>query len=110
MSDRLVVKRQTPGRARWMLAAAVLLGVVALWGLFEWGRKTGGYDRFEAARQIKDCHLARGVVVLTLYGDKTARQRATQAGVDAFVEKGTSIRTLSEIIQQVWSEVSRPSP
>lgn len=72
--------------------------------------KMPGMDGFEAARQIKDCHLARGVVVLTLYGDKTARQRATQAGVDAFVEKGTSIRTLSEIIQQVWSEVSRPGP
>ena len=71
--------------------------------------KMPGMDGFEAARQIKDCHLARGVVVLTLYGDKTTRQRATKAGVDAFVEKGTSIQMLSEIIQQVWSKVSRPS-
>ena len=65
-----------------------------------------GMDGFEAARQIKDRHLAKGVVVLTLYGDKAARERAANVGVDAFVEKGTSIRTLSETIRQVWSEVS----
>jgi DNA-binding NarL/FixJ family response regulator len=60
-------------------------------------------DGFEAARQIKDRCLARGVVALTVYGDHTARERADRAGVDAFVEKGTSIQTLSEIIRQVWS-------
>ena len=65
-------------------------------------------DGFEATRQIKDRCLARGVVALTVYGDDTARERADRAGADAFVEKGTSIQTLSEIIRQVWSEVSSP--
>jgi len=60
-------------------------------------------DGFEAAQQIKDRHLARGVVALTLYGDTTTRKRAASAGVDAFVEKGASIQTLSEIIRQVSS-------
>jgi DNA-binding NarL/FixJ family response regulator len=65
-------------------------------------------DGFEATQQIKDRHLARGVVALTIYGDTTTRKRAASVGVDAFVEKGASIQRLSEIIRQVWSEVSSP--
>jgi len=61
-------------------------------------------DGFEAAQQIKDRHLARGVVALTLYGDTTTRKRAASAGVDAFVEKGASIQTLNDIIRQVSSQ------
>lgn len=61
-------------------------------------------DGFEAARQIKDRHLARGVVALTIYSDDSARARAALVGVDAFVEKGTSIQTLNEIIRQVSSQ------
>jgi DNA-binding NarL/FixJ family response regulator len=66
--------------------------------------KMPGMDGFEAARRIKDRHLARGVVVLTLYGQNAAREQAARMGVDAFVEKGTSIQTLNEIIRQVWSQ------
>ena len=51
MSDRLVIKRKTSGRARFFLAAAALLGMLALWGLFEWGRKAGGHDRIQAAQE-----------------------------------------------------------
>jgi DNA-binding NarL/FixJ family response regulator len=65
-------------------------------------------DGFEATRQIKDRCLARGVVALTVYGDDSARLRADRAGADAFVEKGTSLQTLSEIIWQVWGEISSP--
>jgi DNA-binding NarL/FixJ family response regulator len=61
-------------------------------------------DGFEATRQIKDRCLARGVVALTVYGDDSTRSRADRAGADAFVEKGTSLQTLSEIIRQVWSQ------
>jgi glucan biosynthesis protein C len=55
----------------------------------------------EATRHIKGRHLAQGVIVLTVYGDHSARQRAARAGADAFVEKGTSIQALSRAIQQV---------
>ena len=61
-------------------------------------------DGFEATRQIKDRCLARGVVALTIYAEDSARSLADRAGVDAFVEKGASIQTLSEIIRQVWSQ------
>jgi DNA-binding NarL/FixJ family response regulator len=62
-------------------------------------------DGFEATRQIKDRRLARGVVALTIYGDDSSRERADRAGADAFVEKGASLQTLSEIIRQVWTGV-----
>jgi DNA-binding NarL/FixJ family response regulator len=58
-------------------------------------------DGLEATRHIKGRHLAKGVIILTVYGDESARQRATRAGADAFVEKGTSIQRLSQAIQQV---------
>jgi outer membrane murein-binding lipoprotein Lpp len=91
MPDRLVVKRQAPGRARWMLAAAVVLGVVALWGLFEWGRKTGGYDRFEAARQKTE--LRAEIDRLEVDNRELARQLAI-------------LETAAKVEQQAYDEVS----
>jgi two-component system NarL family response regulator len=60
-------------------------------------------DGFEATRHIKDRHPACRVVALSIYADAAARERATRSGVDAFVEKGTPIQALSEIIRQVCS-------
>ena len=60
-------------------------------------------DGFEATRQIIDRHLAKGVVALTLYGNQHNRERAARVGVDAFVEKGTAIDTLVEIIREVYT-------
>ena len=62
--------------------------------------KMPGMDGFEATRQIKTRRLARSVVALTIYGDDSAREQAAQVGVDAFVEKGTSIRALAETIRK----------
>lgn len=63
-----------------------------------------GLNGFEATRQIKERHLAKGVVVLTIHGHHSARERAARMGADAFIEKGTPIQTLIETIRQVWSE------
>jgi DNA-binding NarL/FixJ family response regulator len=62
-----------------------------------------GLDGIEAARQIKARRLARGVVMLTIHAHPAARARATQAGADAFVEKGTDIPTLVEAIRRAAS-------
>ena len=58
-------------------------------------------DGFEATRQIKERYLAGGVVVLTIHGNRQARERAARAGVDAFVEKGAAIEMLVEVIREV---------
>ncbi len=63
--------------------------------------KMPGMDGFEATRQIKARRLARSVVALTIYGDDAAREQAARMGVDAFVEKGTSIQALAETIRKI---------
>jgi DNA-binding NarL/FixJ family response regulator len=51
-------------------------------------------DGYQAAAQIKaNCPSCR-VIVLTICGDEIARQRAAEAGVDAFVVKGVPISAL----------------
>ncbi len=55
-------------------------------------------DGYEAARQIKALRPACRVVALTVHGDEAARQKAHQAGVDAFLLKGTGVESLVEAI------------
>lgn len=51
----------------------------------------GGY---EATRQIKAYSPDCRVIALTIHGDETVRQKASQAGVDDFVVKGAPINSL----------------
>jgi len=59
-------------------------------------------DGFEATRQIKGRHLAGGVIALTLYGSQHNRERAAQAGADAFIEKDAAVDTLEKKIREVY--------
>jgi two-component system nitrate/nitrite response regulator NarL len=55
-------------------------------------------DGYEATRQIKaGCPSCR-VVALTVHGYETARQKASQSGVDIFLVKGGSVETLVQAI------------
>jgi DNA-binding NarL/FixJ family response regulator len=56
-------------------------------------------DGYEATRQIKTLHPGCRVVVLTVHGYDHARQKALQAGADAFVVKGASLESLLQAIQ-----------
>jgi len=58
-----------------------------------------GLDGFEATRQIKALHLARKVIVLTVYGDVFNQQKAMEAGADAFIVKGTDLRTMLDLFE-----------
>ena len=59
-----------------------------------------GMDGFEATRRIKAMHLARTVIVLTVYGDDLSRQKAKEAGADAFIVKGTDLLTMLDLFGQ----------
>jgi len=59
-------------------------------------------DGFEATRQIKNRHLAGGVIALTLYSSQHNRERAAQVGADAFIEKDATIDTLEKKIREVY--------
>lgn len=61
-----------------------------------------GWDGFEAAWQIKRRRLAKGVVGLSIKSDDRTRQLATSVGVDALVEKGTTVQWLNTTIQSVF--------
>lgn len=58
-------------------------------------------DGFEATRLIKDRHLAKGVVVLSMHSYPSARERAAKTGVDAFVEKVAAVGALIPAIRRV---------
>ena len=55
-------------------------------------------DGYEAARRIKDCWPGCRVVALTVHDDEATRQKASQAGVDVFLVKGSRLNTLVEAI------------
>jgi len=50
MKSPLVVRPRTPGRFRYALLAAIVLSAVTVWGVFEWGRRAGGYEALESDR------------------------------------------------------------
>jgi DNA-binding NarL/FixJ family response regulator len=66
-----------------------------------------GLDGFEATEAIKSRRLAKSVIMLTIYGQPENRLRASSAGVDFFLEKGTDIQALLAAIQQV-SRTNKP--
>ena len=55
-------------------------------------------DGYLATEQIKNQHPSCWVVALTVHGYEEARQRALQAGVDAFIVKGEPIESLVQAI------------
>jgi len=55
-------------------------------------------DGYQAARQIKAICPACRVVALTVYGDPASRNRAAEAGVDAFLVKGVAVESLVQAI------------
>jgi DNA-binding NarL/FixJ family response regulator len=66
-----------------------------------------GLDGFEASEQIKRRGLAKGIIMLTIYGEPENRNRAASVGIDLFLEKGVGIATLVSAIQQVgWSGIN----
>jgi two-component system nitrate/nitrite response regulator NarL len=55
-------------------------------------------DGYEATRQIKAGSPSCRVVALTVHGYESARQKASQCGVDVFLVKGGSVETLVQAI------------
>ncbi len=53
-----------------------------------------GMNGFRATQQIKELDPATRVVILSVHATDQDRERARQAGADAFVEKGASLETL----------------
>lgn len=59
-------------------------------------------DGTAATRSIKKGYPEVGVLMLTMHGSQNARQRAFEAGVDGFVEKGITMDELADSIRRVY--------
>jgi len=55
-------------------------------------------DGYRATRQIKNLYPSCRIVALTVHGYEEARQKALQAGVDAFIVKGEPVENLVQAI------------
>ena len=58
-------------------------------------------DGAAATKSIKERDPGVGVLMLTMHGSANARQRAFEAGVDGFVEKGIAMEELADSIRRV---------
>jgi two-component system response regulator DesR len=58
-------------------------------------------DGTAATRSIKERDPGVGVLMLTMYGSQNARQRAVEAGIDDFAEKGIAMDELAHLIRRV---------
>ena len=56
-------------------------------------------DGYTATQHIKSTQPSISVVVLSIHSDPTSRQKAFQAGADAFIEKGAPLAELIQAIQ-----------
>ena len=61
-------------------------------------------DGYEAGRQIKARCPAIHVIALTAYGSLVTRERARQAGLDEFVEKGAAVTEIVQAIHGLQTE------
>lgn len=57
-------------------------------------------DGFIATRKIKEQQMASRVIILSVHADPEDVDRAMQAGVDAFIQKGEDFETLLKAILQ----------
>jgi len=57
-------------------------------------------DGFTATQRIKSTNPSILIVALTIHSDLASRQKAVQAGADAFVEKGAPLEELLQAIQR----------
>jgi NarL family two-component system response regulator YdfI len=57
-------------------------------------------DGYEAARQIKAHRPSCRIIALTVHDHEDARQKASQAGIDAFIVKGAPIEILVQEISE----------
>jgi DNA-binding NarL/FixJ family response regulator len=66
-------------------------------------------DGTAATRSIKKRDPGIGVLMLTMHGSENARQRAFEAGVDGFVEKGIAMNELADLLRRIHRSKERVS-
>jgi len=57
-------------------------------------------DGFEATRRIKSLGFGVCVLILSVYNSNSIRLKAELAGADGFIEKGTPVQKVGDIIRR----------
>jgi hypothetical protein len=73
-TGRMVVRYHSSWRRRWVMVCAVLVAVLLVYGIYEWGRFQGGYSRFAELQHRRE--LASKIETLE---DANAKLRAEVA-------------------------------
>ena len=80
MKTPLVVKTRPPPKTRIALLAAIGLGLLSIWGIFEWGRRAGGFDMLEAGQARQS--LAEQILTLQSENEELRRALALMRAAD----------------------------
>jgi hypothetical protein len=101
LPQKFVVRRHAPLRTLVLRAAALLIGVFALYVLFEFGRYSAGFDRAAASQQQADLQQVIAVLrkqVQDLHA-QVAQLQTLQSGVDT--EKQEVGQEIAELQAQI---------
>jgi hypothetical protein len=100
-TGRMVVRYHSPWRRRWVLVAAALVGIILIYGVYEWGRFQGGYSRFAEVQHRRE--LAAAIESLEdanakLRGEIAAAQLARDVDKKSYADVE---KTLADLQAQV---------
>ena len=94
---KLVVRTYAPARRWTMLASALLLGVVALYLAFEFGRQKAGFDGIQAAQQRAGLEAQIASLQNTIHDMQVQLAAADEARISQVRERSEVAKTIGEL-------------
>ncbi len=94
---KLVVRTYAPARRWTMLASALLLGTVALYLAFEFGRQKAGFDGIQAAQQRAALEAEIASLQNTMHGLQVQLASADEARISQVRERSEVAKTIGEL-------------
>jgi len=94
---KLVVRTYAPARRWTMLASALLLGVVALYLAFEFGRQKAGFDGIQAGQQRAALEAQIASLQNTMHDLQVQLAAADEARISQVRERSEVAKTIGEL-------------
>ncbi|MGM0412311.1 MAG: DUF6776 family protein [Pseudomonadota bacterium] len=109
MTHRVIVRPQRPRNWRLLIAAAVLVGLAALWGIYELGRYQGGFDAAEAGAERERLVEERDALqkrVKELRAQKVALERARDIEEEGHRQVREDLKRLQDELLEIKEELA----
>jgi hypothetical protein len=97
MPGKLVVRTYAPARRWTMLASALLLGTVALYLAFEFGRQKAGFDGIQAAQQRSALETQIVTLQTSMHDLQVQLAAADEARISQVRERSEVAKTIGEL-------------